>query len=71
MKRVAKLFQDGNGAYCAIYEEDLKRLWPPDDEDREVKIAQFATQHGFRLRFYSKGICAIFDKRPHHRPSLP
>jgi hypothetical protein len=27
-------------------------------------IAQFAKKYGFRLRFYQKGICAIFDKWP-------
>jgi hypothetical protein len=33
-------------------------------KDRETKIAQFAKQYGFRLRFYGKGLCAIFDKWP-------
>jgi hypothetical protein len=50
--------------HCAIYEKDLERLWPLKEKDREAKIAQFATQYGFRLRFYSKGMCAIFDKWP-------
>jgi len=50
--------------HCAIYEKDLERLWPVDEKDRETKIAQFAKKYGFRLRFYSKGLCAIFDKWP-------
>jgi hypothetical protein len=54
----------GGWRHCAIYEKDLERLWPLNEKDREAKIAQFATQYGFRLRFYSKGMCAIFDKWP-------
>jgi hypothetical protein len=38
--------------------------WPLNDKDRETKIAQFAKKYGFRLRFYRKGMCAIFDKWP-------
>jgi len=47
-----------------IREEDLERVWPINEEDREEKIAQFAKKYGFRLRHYVKGICAIFDKWP-------
>ena len=50
--------------HSAIYERDLERLWPLNENDREAKIAQFATQYGFRLRFYSQGNVAIFDKPP-------
>ena len=50
--------------HSAIYEKDLARLWPLNEKAREAKIAQFATQYGLRLRFYSKGMCAIFDKWP-------
>ena len=59
----------GEWRHCAIYERDLERLWPLNEKDREAKIAQFATQYGFRLRFYSKGMCAIFDKWPPQRPT--
>jgi hypothetical protein len=38
------------------------RDWPLDEPDREAKIAKFAQEHGFRLRFYRLGMCAIFDK---------
>ena len=50
--------------HCAIYENELQRLWPLNAKDREAKIAQFAKEYGFRLRHYKKGLCAIFDKRP-------
>ena len=42
----------------------MQRFWPLNEEHRQAKIAQFAKKHGFRLRFYSKGLCAIFDKGP-------
>jgi hypothetical protein len=48
--------------HCAVYEEELKRIWPPDDKDREAKIAKFAQEYGFRLGFYREGRCAIFLK---------
>jgi hypothetical protein len=54
----------GEWRQCVVYENDLKRLWPQNVKDREEKIAQFAKQYGFRLRFYRKGMCAIFDKWP-------
>lgn len=50
--------------HYAVYESDLRRIWPPSDKEREAKIAQFATERGWRLRFYSEGLCAIFDKKP-------
>jgi hypothetical protein len=54
----------GAWKHCAVYEPDLQRIWPLNDQDRERKIAEFARQYGFRLRFYGKGMCAIFDKWP-------
>ena len=60
--------QLGEWMHCAVYEDELLRLWPLDEKDREAKIAQFAKEHGFRLRYYSKGLCAIFDEWP--RPEL-
>jgi len=54
----------GGWRHCMIYEKDLERIWPRDDEEREKKIAEFAKKYGFRLRFYQKGMCAIFDKWP-------
>jgi len=53
--------------HCAIYEDELERIWPLNEKDREAKIAEFAKKYGFRLRHYKKGLCAIFDKRPTRR----
>jgi hypothetical protein len=50
--------------HCKIDEKDLQRIWAINEQDREEKIAQFAKKYGFRLRFYQKGMCAIFDKWP-------
>ena len=53
--------------HCAVYEEELTRVWPDDGNQREPKIAQFAEDNGFRLRFYRDGLCAIFDREPAKR----
>jgi len=50
--------------HCAIYEEELTRVWPNDGHQRERKIARFAEDNGLRLRFYRDGLCAIFDEGP-------
>ena len=50
--------------YCSIYEEDLQRFFPSELKNREVEIEEFANQHGFRLRFYKRGLCAIFQENP-------
>ncbi|HJY53671.1 MAG TPA: hypothetical protein VKD89_06575 [Candidatus Udaeobacter sp.] len=49
--------------HCAIYEEELSRVWPHDGKQRELLIAQFAQDNGFRLRFYREGLFAIFDSK--------
>jgi len=64
LRRLIEREMQGAWKHCAIYEKDLERIWPLNEKDREAKIAQFAKQYGFRLRFYNKGICAIFDKWP-------
>jgi hypothetical protein len=46
--------------YCAIYEDELQRVWPKNEENRKAKIAQFAKDHGFRLIYYKLGLCAMF-----------
>ena len=51
-----------SGTYCPVYEEQLARLWPIDDRNREAKIRSFAEEKGLRLRFYCRGQCAVFDK---------
>ena len=64
--RIEHQLQVGKWAYnvphAPVYERELKRFWPLNEEHRQAKIAQFAKKHGFRLRFYSKGLFAIFDK---------
>jgi hypothetical protein len=48
--------------HCAIYEDELQRIWPLDEENRRAKIEHFAKQYGFQLSFYKQGLCAIFEK---------
>jgi hypothetical protein len=68
METLAKQIEEQmHGEWSIIWEEDLERIWPINEEDREEKIAQFAKKYGFRLRFYQKGFCAIFDKWPRER----
>ena len=43
--------------HCAIYEDELQRLWPIDEENRKQKIAHFANENGFKLSFYRRGLC--------------
>jgi hypothetical protein len=50
--------------HCAIYERELQRVWPLNEENRKAKIAQFAKEYGFHLSFYKQGLCAIFEKEP-------
>ena len=52
-------------------EDELQHLWPLDEQDRQAKIAKFAKTHGLRLRFYRKGLCAIFDKWPRGEVTQP
>jgi hypothetical protein len=53
--------------HCVIYDEELQRIWPLDEENRERKIAQFARDYGFHLSLYKHGLCAIFVKEPPSR----
>ena len=61
--RIAKELK--NAKHCALYEPELSRVWPCE-ESREAQIASFAKKHGWRLRHYSHGFCAILDKDPSH-----
>jgi hypothetical protein len=65
--QIERELQADEWKHCAVYEHDLIRLWPLDEPKREAKIAQFAEEYGFRLRFYRQGLCAIFEKRPRGR----
>jgi|KBSMisStandDraft_5_1062788.scaffolds.fasta_scaffold2237359_1 hypothetical protein len=59
---IAKELKTAN--HCAVYEPELTRVWPSNGKAREAKVALFAKQNGWRLRFYKDGFCAIFDKAP-------
>jgi hypothetical protein len=48
--------------HCAIYENELQRLWPLNVQNRKAKIEQFAKEFGFKLSFYKEGLCAMFEK---------
>jgi|ERR1041385_2503227 hypothetical protein len=52
-----------SSSYCPVYEEQLWRLWPSNDDNREKEIRAFAQDRGLRLRYYCKGQCAVFDKK--------
>jgi hypothetical protein len=56
--RIAKELK--RAKHCAVYEPELTWVWPT----REAQVASFAKKHGWRLRHYSHGFCAIFDKEP-------
>jgi hypothetical protein len=68
--RINRELQVGEWKHCAVYEDELKRFWPLNEKDREAKIARFAKKYGFRLRLYTKGLCAIFDKWPRPKRRL-
>jgi hypothetical protein len=71
METLAKQIEERmHGEWSMIREEDLERIWPINEVDREQKIAQFAEKYGFRLRLYLKGTCAIFDKWPRERRNV-
>jgi hypothetical protein len=58
------LLDTGKWGHCAIYEDQLQRIWPLNEENRKAKIEQFAKEYGFCLSFYKPGLCAIFEKEP-------
>jgi len=60
--QIAKELKSAN--HCAVYEPEITRVWPHNGNKREVRIALFAEDHGWRLRYYKDGFCAIFDKAP-------
>jgi hypothetical protein len=62
--RIEYELQERGQTHCPVFEHELQRVWRLNQKDRESKIAQFAKEHGLRLRFYKKGVCAIFDRRP-------
>jgi len=69
-RRIKRELSLGESTHCAVYEDELKRLCPVNQKDREAKMGLFAEEYGFRLRFYRKGLCAIFDKWSRPRRSF-
>ena len=53
----------GKYGHCAVYEDELQRVWPLNEENRKAKIEQFASENGFRLVYYKPGLCAIFEEQ--------
>jgi hypothetical protein len=56
------LLDTGKWGHCAIYENELQRIWPLNEENRKQKIEQFAKEYGFRLSYDKPGLCAIFER---------
>ena len=63
MQRAGKNCLLYQNEHCALFENDLQYICPRNDKDRKKKLAEFAAQYGFRLRFYRQGLFAIFGKR--------
>ena len=64
MHRAGKDYFLYQNEHCTLFEKDLEYICPVNDNDRKKKLVEFAAQYGFRLRFYHKGLFAIFGKRP-------
>jgi hypothetical protein len=62
--QIERQLKVGGVGHYAAYENELQRIWPLNEENREAKIAQFAREYGLRLAFYKSGLCAIFQKEP-------
>ena len=60
--RIAKELK--RAKHYAVYEPELSRCWPYSGRSREIDVALFAGQHGWRLRYFKDGFCAIFDSDP-------
>ena len=60
--------QVGKYGHCAVYEDELQRIWPINETNRKAKIKQFAKEHGFRLAYYKQGLCAIFEEDAEKSP---
>jgi len=61
-QQIAKELEKAN--HCSVYEPELSRVWPHNGIRLEGQVEAFAKQHGWRVRFYKDGFCAIFDKLP-------
>jgi hypothetical protein len=63
MQRAGKDCFRYQNEHCTVFENDLEQICPRNDDNRKRKLVEFAAQYGFRLRFYRKGLFAIFGKR--------
>src|SRR5262245_11911552 len=63
MHRAGKDWLRYHNEHCTLFEKDLQCICPINDNERKKRLTEFATQYGFRLRFYRKGLFAIFGKR--------
>jgi len=66
IKRQLRLEPNDFG-HCAVYENELQRIWPITEENRKAKIAEFAKEHGFQLVYYKQGALRDLCRRL-HRP---
>jgi hypothetical protein len=48
--------------HCAIYQNEITRVWPRNGKQREEQIAAFAKEHGWFMKYYNDKLCAIFVK---------
>ena len=68
MKILARLIrrelrlEAGQYGHYAVYKDELQRVWPINEQNRKAKIEQFANENGFRLVYYKRGLCAIFEE---------
>lgn len=65
------LMDTSKWGHCAVYENELQRIWPLDEENRKLKIEQFAKEYGFRLIYYKPGLCTMFEKERFDREKRP
>jgi len=61
-EHIDEQIQANRWGHCAVYEEELQRLWSMNMENRKAAIERFSEEYGFRLIYYRGGICAIFEK---------
>ena len=63
MERAGKDCFRYQNEHCTVFENDLEQICPRNDDNRKKKLVEFAAQYGFRLRFYRRGLFAIFGRR--------